>query len=169
MSLLAAEPVEAEAYRPYGDVIEAARPGAAAAAANQGTADRYDRLVDLVDKRPGKARPNLSVFRCAPVREIPVPVTLLERHPHSTQVFLPLSESARFLAVVALGGDEPDLSTLRAFLVAGPRGVSYRPGVWHRPMTVLGRETDMACLVWEDGTQGDCELRELKPAFRVKI
>ncbi|HVE14612.1 MAG TPA: ureidoglycolate lyase [Elusimicrobiota bacterium] len=158
------ERLSPEAYKPYGDVLsaEAAR---AFREANQGTAKRFDRMAELKNLRPG-ASPNLSVFRCAP-KKLPVDIRVLERHAHSTQVFLPLSQPARYLAAVCLGGDAPDLSTLRAFLIEGPVGISYRPGVWHHPMTALDRETDFACLVWEDGGPGDCELLDLKRPFSL--
>jgi ureidoglycolate lyase len=34
--------------------------------------------------------------------------------------------ASRFLVVVALGGDAPDLSTLGVFLATGPQAISYR-------------------------------------------
>lgn len=73
----------------------------------------------------------------------------------STQVFIPMSPGA-FLVVVASGDDAPDLSTARAFVVEGPRGIAYAAGVWHHPMIALDRDIDFTSLVWEDGTPLDC-------------
>jgi ureidoglycolate lyase len=159
-----AEPLTSARYRPYGDVIAAG----VSSPANQGTARRSDFLAELRSLRP-RAKPNLCVFRCLPFRGRVFPVRLLERHAFSTQVFLPLGSSARCLIIVALGGPRPDLSTLRAFLLDGPRGVSYRPGIWHHPMVVLGRRTDMACLVWEDGTPRDGEVVRLAGAVSASV
>ena len=64
--------------------------------------------------------------------------------------------AARYLVVVARGGDAPDLATLAAFVASGTQGVSYLPGVWHHPMIALDHEIDFTCLAWEDGTAGDC-------------
>jgi ureidoglycolate lyase len=83
-----------------------------------------------------------------------MPLLMLEKHPGSTQAFVPMNAS-RYLVVVALGGDAPDLSTLRAFVASAAEAISYRPGVWHHPMIALDRVTDFACLVWEDGTTED--------------
>ncbi len=154
-----AEPLTAAAYAPYGDVVSAARDDVASKPANQGTAARRDWLVDLANHRSG-ARLNVASFRCAPQRAWPRPLALLEKHPHSTQVFVPMS-ARRYLVVVALGGDAPDLSTARAFVASGAQGVSYRPGVWHHPMIALDEPTDFACFVWEDGSEGDCVVSPL--------
>lgn len=129
--------------------------GEAGLSANQGTARRFDRLAALENLRPGLAQPNMGVFRCAPRLVWPSRLALLEKHPASTQVFVPMN-AARYLVVVALGGDAPDLSTLAAFVASGTQAVSYRPGVWHHPMIALEAETEFVCLVWEDGTSKDC-------------
>ena len=67
----------------------------------------------------------------------------------------------RDVVVVALGGDAPDLSTVRAFLAAGTQGEGYRPGVWHHPLVALDTPIDFTCFVWEDGTAEDCDVRPL--------
>jgi ureidoglycolate lyase len=151
---LLAVPLTADAYAPYGDVIMASPHGEPGAAANQGSARRFDHLATLEDRRPGQASANLAVFRCAP-RPLPVTLEVLEKHPASTQVFVPMN-ARRYLVIVALGDAAPDLSTLRAFVASGTQGCSYRPGVWHHPMIALDSEIDFACLVWEDGSAEDC-------------
>jgi len=155
---LRCSPLTPGAYAPYGHVIMASPRGEPGTPANQGTARRFDHLAALDDLRPGRAALNVSVFRCAPRPAGPLVVALLERHPASSQIFVPMN-AARYLVVVALGeGDRPDLSTLAAFVASGTQGVSYLPGVWHHPMIALDHEIDFACLAWEDGTPGDCEV-----------
>ena len=34
-------------------------------------------------------------------------------------------------------------------------------GVWHHPMIALDAPIDFTCLVWEDGSEGDCEVAPL--------
>ncbi len=162
MPTVVAEPLSLEAYAPYGDVISAERSDVPARPANQGTAARRDFLTDVRSSRPD-ATLNVCSFRCAPRLDWPLPLALLEKHPASTQVFIPMN-ARRYLAVVALGGDSPDLSTLRAFVVSGATGVSYRPGVWHHPMIALDDRIDFTCLVWEDGSATDCAVQPLADA-----
>jgi ureidoglycolate lyase len=151
--ILTSTAITPEAYQPYGDLLSADRDDVASREANQGTAARKNDQIAVVHDRPS-ARANFASFRCAPRTEWPMPIVLLEKHPHSTQTFVPMNAS-RYVAVVALGGAAPDLATLRAFVVPGGSAVSYRPGVWHHPMIALDQVTDFACLVWEDGTAGD--------------
>lgn len=150
-----ARPLSPDAYAPYGNVIMASPRGEPGRPVNQGTARRFDRLAALENLRPGTAALNVSVFRCDPRHGGPIPVALLEKHPASTQVFIPMS-ARRYVVIVALGGDRPDLATLAAFIASGAQGISYSPGVWHHPMIALDAEVDFACLVHEDGSGDDC-------------
>jgi ureidoglycolate lyase len=154
MRELVAVALEASAYEPYGSVLSAHRTDVSSKAANQGTAVRRDFLADLVNQRPN-ARANLASFCCAPVEGWPRSLALLEKHPRSTQMFVPMN-AKRYLIVVALGDEAPDLSTARAFIASGTQGITYRPGVWHHPMIALDSSIDFVCLVWEENTAEDC-------------
>ena len=162
---LQAEALERRLYQPYGDVI-AAGPALPSASANAGTARRFDRLAALENLRPGAA-PNLCVFRVEPAADNPIPVRMLERHRHSTQVFVPMGGARRYLVVVCKGADAPDLATLKAFIAGADQGITYRPGIWHHPLIALDRTTDFACLVHEDGTSGDVETCDIAPSVSV--
>ena len=163
---LQAEALERRLYQPYGDVI-AAGPALPSASANAGTARRFDRLAALENLRPGAA-PNLCVFRVEPATDNPFPVRMLARHRHSTQVFVPMGGARRYLVVVCEGADAPDLATLKAFTAGADQGITYRPGIWHHPLIALDRQTDFACLVHEDGTDDDGEVRDIAPAVTVR-
>lgn len=153
--VLTAEPLSPESFAPFGAVISADRSDITGRAANQGTAARQDFLTPIEDLRPGRARLNVAAFRCAPRGPFPLRLALLEKHPMSTQVFIPMN-AGRYLVVVAAGLDRPDLSAARAFLAGPTQGISYAPGVWHHPMIALDNPTDFTCLVWEDGSPIDC-------------
>jgi ureidoglycolate lyase len=168
MGLLLCRPLTPEAYAPYGDVVMAAPPGVPGTPVNQGTARRFDYLAELEDRRPGRAALNVAAFRCQPRPAGPFAVEVLEKHSASTQIFVPMN-ARRYLALVALGGDRPDLATLAAFVAAGTQGVSYRPGVWHHPMIALDAETDFACFAWEDGSAGDCTVVTFAEGERVVV
>jgi len=75
----------------------------------------------------------------------------------------------RYLVVVALGSDSPDLSTLRAFVAKKNQAISYNPGVWHHPMVTLDKITDFTCVVSEDGTEGDCHIVTLSQPIQCTI
>jgi ureidoglycolate lyase len=156
---IAAAPLDRASYRPFGDVIAADR-AVSGASANAGTARRFDRLGAIENLRPG-ATPNLCLFRVAPAAANPFPVRMLERHRHSTQVFIPMGGALRYLVVVCQGGDAPDLATLKAFMAGAEQGITYRPGIWHHPLIALDRTIDFACIVYEDGGAGDCEERAI--------
>src|SRR5689334_21809073 len=84
-----ARPLTVDAYAPYGPVIMASPRGEVGKPANQGTARRFDHLAELANRRAGGAALNVSVFRCAPRAGGLIPVALLEKHPRSTQLFVP--------------------------------------------------------------------------------
>jgi ureidoglycolate lyase len=94
-------------------------------------------------------------------------VEILERHPFTTQTFIPLGLSSksdtRYLVIVApslppSSADEslpvpvqassnsdtlpgrgfPDLRRLQAFIADGSQAVTYGAGTWHAPMIVVG-------------------------------
>jgi ureidoglycolate lyase len=165
---IACRPLTPDAYAPYGHVIMAAPRGEPGKPANQGTARRFDHLAPLVDLRPGRAPLNVCVFRSTPWPAAPFAVKLLEKHAASTQIFVPMN-ARRYLALVALGDDRPDLSTLAAFVASGAQGISYHPGVWHHPMIALDAEIDFACFVHEDGSGDDCTVVQYPEEERVIV
>lgn len=162
---LTAAPLSADGFAPFGRVVSAGLT--AGASANQGTAVRFDFTTDLVSTRPG-AKANLAVFRSV-AKALPFDVVLLERHPCSTQVFLPMVV-ARYLVVVAPTAADggPLLEGLRAFTCLPGQGVAYAVGTWHHPMVALDAPGEFAMLAWEDGTALDCEVRRLGQRFRVR-
>ena len=127
------EPLAAEAFKPFGDVIEAS-DNAQNFTINQGFAQRFHRLAQIDVTQDG-GQPAISIFK-ARARPLPLQLTLLEKHPFGSQAFMPLSGHA-YLVVVALGGDTPDLSTLKCFSTTSQQGVNYAKGTWHHPLLAL--------------------------------
>lgn len=152
-SSLTAQPLTLAAFAPFGAVVSAGLQ--AGSSANQGTAVRFDRCASLVSTRDDAA-PNLAVFRSTK-KALPFAVRLLERHPCSTQTFIPMV-CRRFLVVVAPTAPDggPDVSGLRAFVCGPGQGISYGVGVWHHPIIALDDDADFVMLAWEDGTSLDC-------------
>lgn len=161
---IVAEPLTEEGFRPFGAIVTA--PGGGGRAVNAGTATRHD-LAGHFAHRTRAALPTLAIYRCRP-QPMPVLVPLLERHPLSSQTFLPLG-LARWLVVVAPTdpGGGPLVAGARAFLAEGGQGVSYAPGTWHSPLVALKREGAFAMLMWEAGGGADCEEARLAVPLRV--
>jgi len=130
---LAIEPLTAEAFKPFGDVIEAT-DNAQHFTINQGFAERFHRLAK-VDVTNDGGQPAISIFK-ARARALPLQLSVLEKHPFGSQAFMPLSSHA-YVVVVAVGGDTPDLSTLKCFMASAQQGVNYAKGTWHHPLLAL--------------------------------
>ena len=157
-------PLTPEAFAPFGDVVSAGLR--AGASANQGTAVRFDGAAQLETTRPA-ARPNLAVFRSI-AKTLPFELRLLEKHPCSTQAFLPML-CARFLVCVAppMPDGSPDVARLVAFLCGPGQGINYQRGVWHHPILALDAPAEFAMLAWEDGGPLDCVEWPLPAPVRI--
>jgi ureidoglycolate lyase len=130
---LAIEPLTAEAFKPFGDLIEAT-DNAQHFTINQGFAERFHRLAQ-VDVTTDGGQPAISIFK-ARARALPLQLSVLEKHPFGSQAFMPLSGHG-YVVVVALGGDAPDLATLKCFMASAQQGVNYAKGTWHHPLLAL--------------------------------
>lgn len=123
------EPLTAEAFAPYGDVIETTDRDHFPI--NEGRADRFDALA-LVDCEGSGKSPQISLVE-ARQYDLPETVTFLERHPFGSQAFIPVS-STPFLVVVAAPGETIDASSLKAFVSNGRQGINYHRNTWHHVM-----------------------------------
>ncbi len=141
------EPLTAAAFGPFGQVIELA--GAQHYPINGGMTERYHDLAK-VELGGVHARPLISIFRGQPY-DLPLTLTLVERHPLGSQAFYPLSDRP-FLVIVA-----PDLSgipdTPRAFLTTPGQGVNIAMHTWHGVLTPLQAPSDF--LVVDRGGDGN--------------
>lgn len=135
--LLPIEALTADAFAPFGEVIECR--DRAFFMINAGSTRRYHRLAD-VDTGPADGWPIISLFRASAL-DYPLRIALLERHPHGSQAFMPL-RGQRFLVVVAPPADSPDPRRLRAFLSDGYQGINYARGVWHHALLALNDGDD---------------------------
>jgi ureidoglycolate lyase len=161
MREMSPEPLTAEAFAPFGRVIEAS-DDAVKLDINQGHAVRYDRLaeIDVADEEGTGA---ISLFRARPLAELVLRV--FERHPLGSQTFVPLSGSPYLVAVAPAGAF--DAAKVRLFHAEAHQGVHYRKGVWHHFLLVLG-ESDF--LVIDRAGPGDnCEEVELTGADQIRI
>ncbi len=134
---LAVEPLSAQAFTSFGDVIEIS-DAVRHFTINDGNTERYHDLAHIDPGADGRAI--VSLFRGLP-RVLPFEIKTMERHPRGSQAFIPLS-SRPYLVVVAPVGPAPNVGDLRAFLCQGNQGVNYATGVWHHPLLALEGVSD---------------------------
>ncbi len=128
---IAIEPLTAERFAPYGDVIEAR--GEPDMMINRGMCGRFhDRAIIDLENEDGRA--GLSMFK-ATARTLPYVLDMMERHPLGSQAFVPLAAEP-FLVIVA--DDQNGCpSEPKAFLTEPGQGVNYHRGTWHGVLTPL--------------------------------
>lgn len=151
--LLKPEPLTKAAFAPFGDVIEIDEDRARTI--NQGMTTRYHDLAGL-DLLEADGAPLVNIFRGKP-SPMPMPVKMVERHPLSSQAFIPLSAQP-FLVVVAAPGDRVGPDDLRAFLTREGQGVNYRRGTWHHPLIALDQICDFL-VIDRGGAEENCDER----------
>jgi ureidoglycolate lyase len=159
---LTPEPLTAEAFAPFGDVIEAS-PDAEQLAINYGYTTRFNDLA-RIDVADGGGHAIVSLFRARPL-EPPV-LKIFERHPLGSQSFTPLQSRPFLVAAAPAGVFDP--AAIRVFRAAAHQGVNYAKGVWHHFLLPLEAQSDF--LVIDRAGPGD-NLDEiaLAPADQVRV
>ena len=125
MRLIRPEPLTAQAFAPFGDVLDATGEHRLI---NAGLCRRHH---DRARLDFGDARAGISIFE-AEARALPYSVDLIERHPEGSQAFLPMTADP-FLVIVATS---PDVAP-QAFLTNGAQGINLHRGTWHGVLTPL--------------------------------
>lgn len=126
---IVAQPLTAEAFAPFGEVLEAA--GEPDRIINQGLCGRFhDRAtIDILEGRAG-----LSLFR-SEARVLPYRLEMVERHPLGSQAFLPMSLDPFLVVAAPDEGGVPGAP--RAFRTAPGQGINFARGTWHGVLTPL--------------------------------
>ncbi len=123
------EPLTAEAFAPYGDIMDAS--GAPDKMINQGKCGRYhDRArLDFSDGTAG-----ISIFK-GEKETLPLTLALVERHPQGSQAFVPISADPFLVVVAADAGGIP--ANPRAFVTTSGQAINLHRGTWHGVLTPL--------------------------------
>lgn len=143
-------PLTAEAFASFGDVLTGPpAPG-----------DRSFYSDGLKPDTTG-GRISLHVNHVTP-SNLPYTATRLERHPWTSQTFLPL-QASRYIVLVAPSAADgmPDHANLRAFWSPGHHGITYSAGVWHHGIVVVDGPAHFAVLMWRVGGGRDDEFCDL--------
>ena len=123
------QPLTANAFAPFGDVLEA--KGEHDALINQGLCKRYTDRAELIFK---DARAGVSIFNAEP-RSLPYRLDMMERHPLGSQCFIPM-HSNPFLVIVAVDkSGAPDTSM--AFITEPGQAINFHQNSWHGVLTPL--------------------------------
>ncbi len=128
--------LNADSFAEFGDVVQA---DGAFETINAGTTRSFADLASI-DVTAEGGRVQVNIYRTTPV-VMPFTIRMLERHPLSSQLFIPL-ERKPFLVVVAPPGASVDPGKVRGFVTNGCQGVNYAPGTWHHPVLALDSESD---------------------------
>lgn len=194
-----AEPIEAELltpekFKPYGGVLSADEQieQAKASSANYGTAVKLHKVAPVTNNfqncKSGKpAQANWNIFRCSAPKHLisgkgvkTYKASVLERHPYSSQTFVPMGQDLRKLSylVIVANTDEsladklPDPKLLKAFVCRGNQSVTYGAGTWHAPMVVIDEDIphiDFGVFIHENGVSDeDCQECSFDPGYAVK-
>lgn len=123
------QPLTAEAFAPFGDVLDCA--GDPDAIINQGKCGRYHDRAALEFEG---ARAGISLFR-AEIRSLPYALEMMERHPLGSQAFVPMDNVGFLIIVAPDAGDAPGAPM--AFRSQGGQAINFHRGTWHGVLTPL--------------------------------
>lgn len=153
---LKARPVDAAALAPYATVLDAADGKARA-------------FPEVMAKGEVPGAHAFTILCPKPVEGL-VRITALERHPHSTQSFVPL-KAGRWLILVAPKNEkgEPDMAEALAF-VAGPEdAICIGQDVWHAGLTVFDQPAQFGMIMWKADSAEDGVLWHLAEPVAVDV
>lgn len=144
-----------ENFAPFGDVIEVSDK-AKNFSINDGFTQRYHDLAQ-VDVTENNGRTLINIFRSTPLGQ-PVSIKMMERHPLSSQAFIPMGAQP-YLVVVAPKG-ELDITKIEVFLASANQGVNYHKGTWHHYCLALHQVSDFI-VVDRGGAGENCDVINL--------
>ena len=157
---ITAEPLDADAFAPFGDVIDAS--GQPSEFINRGACGRFDDRARLSVDSAGRLGVSVFDSRCY---ALPATFEFLERHPLASQAFLPMSADS-FLVVVA-----PDRQGApgapRAFVTRPGQGVNLLRGTWHGVLTPLG-SSGLFAVIDRIGPGENCDVHHLEAPVVVE-
>lgn len=195
VGVIQAKPLTPEAFAPYGGVISSKHQlqTMKVLSANYGTAKKLFKVSPCENNFANApsgvpSTPNFNMFRCSPPDHLikynvngtkgkaQYHSTVLERHPFSTQTFLPMGrnkDAQAYLIIVAknrAGDNLPDVNKIEAFIASGDQAVTYGAATWHAPMVALGETVDFGVFINENGQPGeDVEETYFEPGYEVEF
>ena len=163
MFVLKAEPLTAENFKPFGDVIDV-NFAKQKFDINYGRTVRYHDLADIDTGYDGGV-PIVSIFHSQPMPEN-FRISVMERHPLASQTFYPLDDSS-YIVIVAERG-EFDPKSLRAFVASSSQGVNYFRGTWHHYCQSIGEDSKFL-VIDRKGQGNNCDEVFLDETTEYKV
>jgi len=157
MITLQPAPLTRESFARYGDVIETSADRLVAM--NAARFERFDNEC-VVEARDGQVA--ISIVRCRLSTVLPYRFDTVERHPHGSQAFVPLTPY-RFMVVVAPPEEDVAADDLRAFVTNGRQGVNYHCGTWHMPLIAFDAGQEFL-VIDRCGKSPNCDEHSLEEA-----
>ena len=154
MISLQPEALTAEAFAPYGDVVESSERQVA-----EMNAESFERFDDLCSVEANDGHVAISIARCRTITTLPHSFDMIERHPHGSQSFVPLTP-CRMMVVVAPAGEPASAAELRAFVSNGKQGINYHRGTWHMPLIAFAAGQEFL-IIDRVGDSANCDLHYL--------
>ena len=164
MRELTPKPLTAEAFAPFGDVVDIESANTTFSM-NYEMATRYYDLADI-DVNDNDGKTCISLVRSKAV-ELPFEAKIMEYHPFGSQLFHPLG-NIPFLILVAPASEKIDSDKLELFLTNGKQGVNYHKGVWHHYLMPLKAGSDFI-VVDHKANDNNCVETELESAVILKL
>ncbi|GGA07112.1 ureidoglycolate lyase [Neptunicoccus cionae] len=122
-------PITSAAFAPFGEVLDVEGP--ADKIINEGLCGRYH---DRATLEFNEGRAGVSLFN-AQKRDLPLTLTMMERHPDGSQAFLPMHQNPFLVIVAPDAGGAPAEPV--AFITAPGQGINFHRNVWHGVLTPL--------------------------------
>lgn len=131
---------------------------------------KYTDMPAVLEIGDSPGRHGFAILCPQPVAGPSVAITALERHPHSTQSFVPI-RAGRWLVVLAptLPDGLPDMANVRAFLAGPDDAICIHRNVWHAGLTVLDGPAEFAMIMWRADAADDGILHELATPLTLTI
>lgn len=163
MRELQLSPLSAEAFAPFGDVIDGDVP-CERLSINEGNTQRHHALAQI-DCTEADGTAAISLFKAQPIDDAFV-LRFMERHPLASQAFINTSGNP-YIIVVAPAGDL-DEQAIQGFLAQPSQSVNYHRGTWHHYLMALRDDSDFV-VVDRIGPGNNCDEQTLEDPIKPVI
>jgi ureidoglycolate lyase len=156
--IITAKPLTPLSFKPFGQVI-----------IGSGKIPERIPFAAKVENHRLDAKLNITYMRINP-KDGPIHINLMEKHPYSHQIFIPLNGTRHLVVVCPSDKDgAPYWTELLAFTAEGSQVVNYYAGTWHAPRTSIGGPGEFVMLRWDDGTEDDEKFYKLATEIEIDL